>query len=339
MRFNLRRSLSVSVAPSSPTPAKSLQTVTGNTNDHSDRSAATEFPLLPTPVTAKDVPPRCPRNPKSVKISGGFRAHWTAFKKKVASGTTPSTSSSPDESTGTASYVHKPRESAPSDQDGHVDVVVVDRVWGEDPMWSTKSDSNPPFEEGRAENKLGTTSTNPGSSEADTGFWASSPVWFFFRWRMWPSIWGFFRLRFVDQKLEVHYAKETWFLRKRLALFSAVFFVINWLIPVILITRPVTLSDAIFYYGVGGSGGPGLYHTESDARIGWPCGLCPLGFPGDLRPPPRSLFLLSDLPTVCRVVLASVPSGLHVCFLAICSPRPYILVGTCVDSGTRTSHM
>jgi osomolarity two-component system sensor histidine kinase SLN1 len=133
-----------------------------------------------------------------------------------------------------------------------VDVVVVDRAWGEDPKWSTKSDSNPPLEETRAETKRGTTNTDRGSSEADSGLWASSPVLFFLRWRVWPSIWGFFRLRFADQKFEAHYTKETWFLRKRLAIFSAGFFVLNWLLPIILLTRPATLADEIFYYGVGG---------------------------------------------------------------------------------------
>jgi len=259
MFSNFRRSFSVSVAPSNLAPSKSLQTATTNTNDRSDNSATTEIPLLPNPVTAKDIPSRSRRNVKSVQISVGFWAHWTAFKKRVASGTPPSTSSSPDNSTGTTSCIHKPHGSTPCEQDEHVDVVVVDRVWGEDPKWSTKSDSNPPPE---AENKLGTTNTDPGSSEVDAGFWALSPVLFFFRWRIWPPILGFFRLRFVDPKFEAHYAKETWFLRKRLALFSAVFFVINWLVPIILITRPVTLADAIFYYGVGGLG---LSHTESNA--------------------------------------------------------------------------
>jgi osomolarity two-component system sensor histidine kinase SLN1 len=77
---------------------------------------------------------------------------------------------------------------------------------------------------------------------------------FFLRWRIWPSIWGFFRLQFMDRKYEEHYFKETWFLRKRLALFSAAYFVINWLLPVILLTRPATLADSIFYYGVSGPG-------------------------------------------------------------------------------------
>lgn len=252
MRLNLRRSTPASTAPSNRTPAKAPQPTTTNTNDHSERSAAIELPLLPAPVTAKDVPSRPPRNSKSVKFSSSFGAHWAAFKKKVASGTTPSTSSSPDDSTGTASYALKPREPAPGEQDDHVDVVVVDRVWGEDPGWSNKGDSNPPHEEVRAEDKLGTTNTDPASSEADTNFWTSSPVLSFFRWRIWPPILAFFRLRFVDQKFEGHYVKETWFLRKRLALFSAVFFVVNWLLPTILITRPVTVADSIFYYGVGG---------------------------------------------------------------------------------------
>ncbi|KAF9653821.1 hypothetical protein BDM02DRAFT_3086441 [Thelephora ganbajun] len=251
MHFNLRRSLSVSAAPSSLTPAKYLQTATTNANDHSDHPVATESPLLPAPAVAKEVTPRSRRNSKSVQISGGWRAYCTAFKKRVTSGTAPSTPSSPDDSNRVASHIHEPQEPVACEQDGHVDVVVVDRMWGEDSGWSTKSDSNPPFEEIRAENKLGTTNTDPDSSETDSGFWASSPVLFFLRWRIWPPIWGFFRLRFVDHKFEAHYVKETWFLRKRLALFSAAFFVINWLLSVILITRPVTLPDAIFFYGVG----------------------------------------------------------------------------------------
>jgi hypothetical protein len=339
MHFNIRRSLSVAVTPPGLTPAKSLQTATTNTNDHSDRSAATEYPLLPAPATAKDVPSRPRRNSKSVQIRGGFRSYWAAFKKKVASGTPPSTPSLPDDSTSTASYIHKPQGSAPCEQDDHVDVVVVDRVWGEDPKWSAKSDSSSPLEDPRAEDKLGSTNTDPGSSEPDTGFWASSTILLFFRWRIWPLVWGFFWLRFADQEFEVHYVKETWFLRKRLALFSAVFFVINWLLPVILITRPVTLSDAIFYYGVSGPSGLDLYPSKSNARIGWPCDLSPPGFLGDLRLPSRSHFVLSDLPLFCRVVLASVPSGLHARFFTVHPSCSYILLGTCVDSGTRASHM
>ena len=249
MRFNSRLSRSVSAAPSSLTVAKSLQTTTTNTNDRSDNSAGTELHLLPAPATARDRPSRPRRNSKSVQISVGWRAHWTAFKKQITSGTAPSSSSSPDDSTGTGtvSYVHKAQGSSTGEQDEHVDVVVVDRLWGEEPGRSTKSDSN---EETHAENRLGTTNTDHNSSEADSGFWASSSILYFLRWRVWPPIWGFFRLRFVDHKFEANYVKETWFLRKRLALFSAAFFVINWLLPVILISKPVTLADAIFYYGV-----------------------------------------------------------------------------------------
>ena len=340
MPFNLRRSLSVAATPSGPTPTKPLQTAVANTNDYSDLSTATEYPILPTPATAKSIPSRPRGNSKSVQIRGGFRSHWAAFRKKVASGTPPSTSSSsPDDSTGTSSYIQKPQGSVPCEQDDYVDVVVVDRVWGEDPKWSTKSDSNPPLEDARVENKLGSINTDSGSSDSGAGFWVSSPILFFFRWRIWPLIWGFFWLRFADQKFEAHYAKETWFLRKRLALFSAVFFVINWLLPVILITRPVTLADAIFYYGVGGPGGFNLYPSKSNVRIGWPCDLGPPRSLGNLRPPPRPLSLLSDLPLFRRVVLANVSSGLHARFFIVYSPCSYILVGTCVDSGTTISHM
>lgn len=252
MYFNLRLSRSAPAAPSGSIPPKALQPTTPNTNDHSDYSATTDFPLLPLPATAKDRQSRPRRNSKSVQISGGWRAYWTAFKKQIGSGTALSSSSSPDDSTGTISYIHKPQGPSTGEQDGHVDVVVVDRLWGEGPRWSTTSDSN---EETPAENRLGTTNTDHNSSEVDTGFWGLSPVLFFIRWRIWPPIWGFFLLRFSDHKFEAHYAKETWFLRKRLALLSAAFFVINWLLPVILMSRPATLADEIFYYGVSGPGG------------------------------------------------------------------------------------
>ena len=250
MPFNLRHSLSALVAPSGPTPPKSLQITTTNTNDHSGPSGTTDIPLLPAPATAKDTPSRPRRDSKSVQISGSLKVHWAAFKKKVTTGTAPSTSSSPNDSAGTGSNSCKQQGSAACEQDGQVDVVVVDRVWSEDPKWSTKSDSNSPFEENRTENRLGTNS-NSDNTGTDTGSWTSCSFLFFLRWSIWPLIWGFFRLRFADQKVEVHYVKETWFLRKRLALFSAAFFVINWLLPTILITHPVTLADEIFYYGVG----------------------------------------------------------------------------------------
>jgi osomolarity two-component system sensor histidine kinase SLN1 len=144
-----------------------------------------------------------------------------------------------------------------------VDVVVVDRLWCEDLGRSaSKSDSN---EDSHAEKRSPVTNTDPDDPEADTGFWASLSVLSFLRWRIWLPVWGFFRLRFLDEKFETHYVKETWFLRKRLALFSALFFVINWLLPVILLSRPATPADATFYYGVGGN--DGLIRTASKLTL------------------------------------------------------------------------
>ena len=337
MHFNFRLSRSASAAPSSSLPAKSLQTTTSNANDHSDRSVTTDFPLLPPPATAKDRQSRPRRNSKSVQISGGWRVYWAAFKKQIGSGTAPSSSSSPDDSTGTASYIHKPQDPLTGEQDGHVDVVVVDRLWGEDPGWSTKSDSN---EETHAENRLGTTTSDPNTSEADTGFWGLSPVFLFLRWRIWPPIWGFFRLRFPDHKFEAHYVKETWFLRKRLALLSAAFFVINWLLPVILITRPVTLADAIFYYGVSGPSSlvihaaPGLTLQQIGPAISVPLVILVIfDYPRDhsFFYQTYLLFAVWSWP-MYQLVYMYVP--LTITFS--CSDD---FVGTCVVIGTRTSRM
>ena len=251
MHFNFRRSLSASAAPPSRSaPTKPPQTTVSNTNARSDHSATKELPLLPAPATSKSRESRPRRNSKSVQITGGgWRTYWAAFKRQITTGTAHSSSSSPDESIVSASYVHKPQGSTTGEQDGQLDVVVVDRLWCEDQGRSaTKSDSN---EESHAEKRPPATNTDPDGPEADTGFWASLSVLSFLRWRIWLPVWNFFRLRFVDDKFEAHYVKETWFLRKRLALFSALFFVINWVLPVILLSRPATLADAIFYYCVG----------------------------------------------------------------------------------------
>ncbi len=46
------------------------------------------------------------------------------------------------------------------------------------------------------------------------GFWGSARVLVFLRWRLWPASYGFFSTQFLDEKSEMHYNKENWFLRK-----------------------------------------------------------------------------------------------------------------------------
>jgi len=70
------------------------------------------------------------------------------------------------------------------------------------------------------------------------------------RWRLWPFAYQFFVNHFVDEKSEMHYNKENWFLRKNLAFWSSAFLILNWVLAISFLEEPATLPDQIFYYGI-----------------------------------------------------------------------------------------
>lgn len=145
---------------------------------------------------------------------------------------------------------HRTREPPPGQPDDEVDEVVVDRAWfGECNDPSTDSESLSPVEK-YAENPTGGTNTDRESLAVVEGFWARSAPLIILRWRVWPALLGFFRLRFIDDKSEAHYSKETWFFRKTLALLCSLFFVGNWVLGLAFLPQPAILPDKIFYYGV-----------------------------------------------------------------------------------------
>ena len=64
-------------------------------------------------------------------------------------------------------------------------------------------------------NHLGGTNTDRDSfAIRPEGFWGSCRLLIFLRWRLWPASYGFFSTKFLDEKSEMHYNKENWFLRK-----------------------------------------------------------------------------------------------------------------------------
>lgn len=141
------------------------------------------------------------------------------------------------------------REPPPSQPDDEVDEVVVDRVWFEEQNNPTETESLAPIEK-YGDNPTGGANTDPESSAVVEGFWAKSTLLIVLRWRIWPVLLGFFRLRFADEKSEAHYLKEAWFFRKTLALLCSLFFVGNWVLGVAFLHHPASLPDKIFYYGV-----------------------------------------------------------------------------------------
>lgn len=128
--------------------------------------------------------------------------------------------------------------------------MVVDRVWSEEQNnSSTETESIIPGDK-YGDSPTGGTNTDHESIFGAEGFWARSTFLIILRWRIWPAFLGFFRLRFVDEESEARYFKESWFFRKTLALFCSVFFIGNWVLGVAFLSRPASLPDEIFYYGV-----------------------------------------------------------------------------------------
>ena len=167
------------------------------------------------------------------------------FKRRLGTGSAPSTSSAHGDGTDSSIYGQDPAPGQPEDE---VDEVVVDREWAEDARkTTTQSESAHPFNDSR---QPGGTNTDRESFAVVEGFWARSTLLIILRWRLWPAILGFFRPRFMDAKSETQYSKESWFYRKRLAIFSALFFICNWITACVLIQKPVVTADVVFYYVV-----------------------------------------------------------------------------------------
>lgn len=231
----------------SPSTSNS-QTLQGtNTNAYTPPSATPIDPvLLPIPVTTKLAPSAA--SPKRRELSWftrNLRVHWAEFKKRLGTGTALSTSSVHDDTTTGSVHGKEPVPGQPGDE---VNEVVVDREWTEDARrTTTKSESAHPFNDSR---QLGGTNTDHESFAVVEGFWGRSTILIILRWRLWPAILGFFWPRFMDEKSEAQYIKESWFYRKRLAIFSALYFICNWITACVLVQRPVVISDVIFYYVV-----------------------------------------------------------------------------------------
>lgn len=174
--------------------------------------------LLPPPATASSTKPgstssgRVKR--KQARIDGGFRVHWERLRRRLGTGTSPSTSSVIEESTAPSSITARGPIAQYEERD-EVDEVVIDRNWQEELKSSiSQSEQGASPEKSNSHHHGGTTTDHDSLFFHATGFWASCLPLIILRWRVWPAILDFFSLRFLDQKAEIHYAKESWFMRK-----------------------------------------------------------------------------------------------------------------------------
>lgn len=87
-----------------------------------------------------------------------------------------------------------------------------------------------------------------GTGTRSEGLFERFPLLTWLRWRAWPALVGVFTLRFFEPKMEEHYRKEVWYTSKSLAIYTALFFVINWILGVIVVPRPLVTPDRFFYW-------------------------------------------------------------------------------------------
>lgn len=181
---------------------------------------------LPPPVSFPSdasSPGRRSRHKKNARVSAGLRVHWDRFVRKLGSGTAPSSSSNFDDSVGESSGYPRSRiggvgalAEVQLPVDDRVDEVVVDREWSDE----IKSSSVTHSDHGGSPDKSGSNHLGGTNTDRDSfairpeGFWGSCRLLIFLRWRLWPASYGFFSTKFLDEKSEMHYNKENWFLRK-----------------------------------------------------------------------------------------------------------------------------
>lgn len=230
-------------------------------------STAYDLPLPPPVVQSNSTSSRNRRgHQKSARFSA-LSIYWANFKKRIGTGTAPSSSSVVGESAGDSNFGRK-RDINSSDQ---VDEVVVDRSWTEE----IKSSVSHSDHGGNPEKSGGSHQHKEINSDHESviygGMWSTSTALGVLRWRTWPFIMEIFSSRFIDEKSETHYAQvgifrtlnpctsdkliqESWFLKKSLALTASVWLIVNWVLGCVFIPHsPVGTLDEIFYFGVSNS--------------------------------------------------------------------------------------
>ncbi|KAF8605922.1 hypothetical protein BDV93DRAFT_490002 [Ceratobasidium sp. AG-I] len=212
---------------------------------------------------------------KNTRFDTGLRVHWARFKSHLNTGSALSESvldASGAESTEASStyrrYVEKTGRSTPGPgqvplDEGPVDEVVVDNQFlvageksvtqpselGDRPGQIDRPHSNQLTTEPRL-NSHGVPASDSYFESTVNSFWDHNAFLICIRYRILPFLWRFFDLSFHDPEAESHYLKERYYTKKRLAFFSSLFFILNWVLACALLPRPFVTMDLVFYYGV-----------------------------------------------------------------------------------------
>ncbi len=275
-----------------------------------------EAQVLPPPAVAVSTAYNRPK--KTIRIDGGrgLHVHWVRFRRRLGAGTSLSTSSLVEDSAPGSNIGLRgdPQGKIQCDDDVDVNEVVVDRNWSDDEINSSVSlsEQNISLDRPPGQQPIAGPSTDRDSVVPHTsGFWGLCTPFIIIRWRLIPVIVDFFSPKFLNQKSELHYVKENWFMRKvrrtsranpylrflnslcngmrlrrpspsqPLAMWSSLFLIVNWIANAALVPAPVLLIDKIFLYGVRNAGhgrhNP-LAHTAPGRPRRHPSGPCACHF-------------------------------------------------------------
>lgn len=196
---------------------------------------STSDAILPAPIVQFATGPSSPAHTRRKRrlrfrdsTGGWVQSGWERLLRKFGADTAPSASSVDLESEGVGeaneiygSWWGSSKMAQALEDAEEIDEVVVDREWGEELRSTSASDhggdSHPVAGGGVLSAITDADSVVEVSSQSHTGlhgFWSSSPLLTFLRWRLWPIVLSFFVTQFVEDKSEELYRKENWFIRK-----------------------------------------------------------------------------------------------------------------------------
>ena len=179
---------------------KETRASNGTTMPTSSTNTAVENPILPLPVTQAS--PALSHHRRKPKYN--WRDYWAQFKRRIGTGTEPSSSSAIGESATATAYTRRVAEQhAEWVVDGIVDEVVVDRVWTEGMQSSTTHHSERGITPEKSPSQHDQRSNN-GTSVEYNGWWKPLAI---IRWHTWPFLLDIFSSRFPNERTERHYAQ------------------------------------------------------------------------------------------------------------------------------------
>jgi len=182
---------------------KDTRVSNGTTVPASSRSTAVENHSLPPPVTQSNV--AAANNHRNKKKVGGLSFYWVQFRKRLGTGTSPSSSSLVGESAAESAYTRRVAEQyGEGNGERIVDEIVVDRAWTEEFHTSlTPRSECGVTPESQQPNQISSES----ASVVYDGFLCLCKPLAIIRWRTWPLLMKVFSSKFADEKAERHYAQ------------------------------------------------------------------------------------------------------------------------------------